>query len=156
MKLGEALNRINEIGKEINILTSLALENGLKQDGDSTERSVENILLEINALIDERSALKYNVMKTNIITQISYAHNQTMSLAEAILLRRSLIDKNSSINSLIQNTKPNLYGMRSKQSEIKVFRSFDPGQQRKIADAAAKQARELDTIIQIINWSTEI
>lgn len=155
MKIAEALMNKSSLQTKIAQLRSRISVATLVQEGSQP-------LEDTNALLDEY--IKTQKELTKLVTQIQAANSKNMlldendkssslSLQDALVKRDGLLSLAEGLRSIAGEAVPN---MRYTQNEIKIISTLNPKDIQKQADKFAKEARELDILIQKSNWSIDI
>lgn len=151
MKLAEALSIRADNNKRLNSLASRAQSNCQVQEGEDPAENPDALIDEWEGLIGDQE---------NLIQLIHTTNNQPIpsgsgyTLSELIVKRDFLLKKAEFFNQLTKSAKTitERYGL----SEIKKVRIVNVSELQKQADEYSKLAREMDVVIQQINWSVDL
>jgi hypothetical protein len=150
MKLAEALIERADIKKKLQELRMQINSNLQVDEGEKAEESVKDLMKVFSELLERQTSLIARINKTNAITESSNG----LTIMELIAKRDSVAQLKNQYQILAQESRPQHYG-RTKD-DIKVVLTFSPKEMRKEADKLAKEHREVDTLIQGLNWTTEL
>lgn len=150
MKLAEALLLRGEYQTKAENIQGRILQNLRIQEGDQPHEDPRSLLTEAFDISAQLNQLIKDINKRN--------HQATLpdgrSLAEALVDRESLVKKRRLLVSLTEAGSEQEY--RYSRSEIKFELTMSLGEIHKQIDQLSRQFRELDTIIQGLNWSIEL
>jgi hypothetical protein len=136
--------------KRIEQLRQRLVRSAKVQEGETPPENPTELLAEVERTIAELAQLIKRINKTNTTTVVTGVQTLTDALAE----RDTLTLKRSVLTGLIEAAAAPQ--MRLGRAEIKLFSTVNVAELQQQADALAKQARELDTQIQELNWRTEL
>jgi hypothetical protein len=151
MKLAEALILRADAQKRIEQIKQRLLNNAKVQEGDEPGESPNELISELETLASELTALIQNINRTNVTTHLD--NGQT--IADALAARDILKLKHGSYRDLAQAATIT-QGGRFTRSEIKFVSTVNISEIQQTADRLAREHRELDAIIQAINWNTDL
>lgn len=150
MKLGEALSRRADLQRRLAQLGARLRASAVVQEGSDPAERPEALLAESDELAGELERLIAAVNKTN--SQSRLPDGQT--LTEALARRDVLAVRQEVLRSALAGATE--AQVRYGRAEIKMIRMLDVAGVRKQADSLARQARELDTLIQQQNWTVDL
>ena len=150
MKLGEALARRADAQKRIAELRTRLGLNALVQEGDQPREQPDELLAELEERAVELEALMTRINRTNLATRMP----DGATLTEALARREMLGVRHGVLSQLVAAALPR--GPRYSRSEIRFVATFDVRGVQKRADDVARRLRELDTLIQEVNWATDL
>ncbi|WP_314063276.1 DIP1984 family protein [uncultured Vagococcus sp.] len=150
MKLAEALLLRGEYQTKGENLKSRILQNLRIQEGDKPSEDPHSLLTE---------AFELNEQLNELIKAINERNNLALlpdgrSLAQALIDRESIVKKRRLLVSITEAGSNQEY--RYSRSEIKFQLTLSLGDIHKQIDQLSRQFRELDTIIQGLNWSVDV
>jgi hypothetical protein len=152
MKLAEALLERKSLKQKMEELKKRAYQNAQVQEGEEPVESPLVLLSELENTVENFTVL---------VTRINHTNNQKcleaakgISMMEALCQRDMLKYRTFVYTNLAD--KASSLATRYSQREIKMVPTVEVGKLRKKADAFAKQARQLDAIIQEANWTTDL
>lgn len=150
MKLAEALLLRGEYQTKGENLQSRILQNLRIQEGDKPSEDPHSLLTE---------AFELNEQLNELIKAINERNNLALlpdgrSLAQALVDRESIVKKRRLLVSITEAGSNQEY--RYSRSEIKFQLTLSLGDIHKQIDQLSRQFRELDTIIQGLNWSVDV
>ncbi|MBO4552092.1 MAG: DIP1984 family protein [Candidatus Methanomethylophilaceae archaeon] len=151
MKLAEALAERSAIRKKIDALSSRLEKNSKVFEGEEPVEDPKRLLEELNILTSRHEELIFRINTANAVTAASNGE----TLARLLARRDTLADKVGVLNALLRSTEKERPFYRNKDS-LKEIVTVDVRSVREEADALAKSVREIDTMIQEANWSTNI
>ena len=150
MKLAEALILRADQKKKIDQLRQRLMRNAKVQEGQQPAESPDNLLQELENTAAQLLTLIQRINRTNSVTVMDGGG----TLADAIAMRDVLLLKHSLYRDLAQFATV-VQDVRTK-SEIKFMGTVDVAEIQGIADGLATAHRELDTVIQEMNWKTDL
>ncbi|HKC74845.1 MAG TPA: DIP1984 family protein [Chloroflexota bacterium] len=150
MKLSEALALRADTQKRIMQLRERLRASALVQEGESPPEDPQDLLAELDRLLGQLRDLVGRINRSNLAARLP---NGT-SLTDALAARDTLALRAGILEALTEaaTNRVNRYS----RTEIRMVPTVDVGAVRRQADAAARERRELDTVIQGVNWSTEL
>ncbi len=150
MKLAEALNLRADIRKFISQLSERLNLNARVQEGDNPSEKPATLLGELESASEALETLIRRINRTNCET----VDGDGISIMDMIARRDALALKNSILRGFLSSasSKTDRYSLK----EIKFVSTMDVAVIRKRTDWNAKKLRELDTSIQMLNWTTEL
>ncbi len=150
MKLAEALLLRSEYQQKIENLHSRILANLKVQENDKPLESPQELMMELFELSEQLCALIKKINARN--NTAALPTGQTLS--EALVERDMLLKKRNVLASVANRAMERDY--RLTHAEVKMNVTVSVEDTQKQVDALSKQFRELDTIIQGLNWTTEL
>ncbi|MDO5110675.1 MAG: DIP1984 family protein [Clostridia bacterium] len=149
MKLAEALNLRADVKKYISQLAERLALNSKVQEGEKPSEDPYKLLQELDSATAELEALIKRINRTNCAT----VYNGE-TITDMLARKDALSLKNSILRTFLSNasSKTDRYSLK----EIRLMSTVDVETLRKTADQAAKALRQLDTQIQMLNWSTDL
>jgi len=154
MKLAEALIQRASMKKEMDELKSNIHLCLTVEEGETPEEGVETLMTRFTELINEQTELIGRINLTNATTKVADGTFKGATLGHLIAQRDAVAQVKNQYQFLGQQTSVSRYG-RTKD-DVKFVLTFSPKQMREEADKLAKQYRELDTLIQGMNWTTDL
>lgn len=149
MKLAEALSNRADLQRRISQLKGRLKDNAKVQEGDTPAEDVETLFLELDSCLEKQEKLVYQINYTNM--QIMHnGENLTRMLAK----RDSLSARVSLMREVLKHVTET--ETRYGRNEIRYIRTVDVANLRKDTDSYCKQLRELDNLIQSINWTVDL
>jgi hypothetical protein len=152
MKLAEALILRKDYKTRIAEITQRLNENVIVQEGDTPSENPATLTAELEEMYDLFTRLIQQINRTNSATHF----DDTLSLADAIVLRDMLTQKQAIYRNMATNATTTQTRRRITASELKYRSAIDVPATQKQADGYAKAARELDTKIQSFNWLVDL
>lgn len=149
MKLAEALNIRADLQRKVYQLKSRLIANSQVQEGDTPAEDPEDLLKELDTSIKKLEDVIKLINKTNGNTYI-----KNKSISDMIVERDMLKLKMSAINELV-NSACNKVD-RYSNKEIKIFSTINVKEKQKELDKMSKEYREIDTLLQGLNWTTDL
>ena len=149
MKLATALSERADIQRRISELGGRLNNNAKIQEGEKPSEDPKALLAELDECIKRLEELIARINKTNNETK---SGNKTITdliahrdcLKERIRIMRNFLDASSE--------KVNRYS----KAEIKILSTVSVPELQKQLDAYSKELREIDELIQGLNWTTEL
>jgi hypothetical protein len=149
MKLAEALIQRSDAKKRLEQLRQRLIRSAKVQEGETAPENPQDLMIEMNAIVDELTVLIKRINRTNSTT----AFDSTRSLTDVLAERDGLMLRRSMLSSLMQGAQPqNRFG----RMEIKETPTVSIADLQKQYDDLARQHRELDTAIQQMNWNVDL
>ena len=149
MKLAEALSNRADLQRRIGQLKGRLKDSAKVQEGDTPAEDVETLFLELDSCLEKQEKLVYQINSTNM--QIMHnGENLTRMLAR----RDSLSARVSLMCEVLKHVTET--ETRYGRNEIRYIRTVDVANLRKDTDSYCKQLRELDNLIQSINWTVDL
>ena len=150
MKLGEALKLRSDNLRKIEELRVRAMASAQIQEGTKPPDDSNELIAEIERLRGETTDLIQRINRTNVATRLS----DGSVLADALAQRDAYLALRGALQGIAKAAaEPQQRYMRS---EIRVVRTVDAAAILKRADDLSRKHRQLDALIQELNWSTEL
>jgi uncharacterized protein DUF6847 len=150
MKLAEALVNRADCQKRVEQLRQRLVRSAKAQEGETPPENPTELLVELERTLGELSNLIKYINQTNSVTTF----REGAALSDALAERDILALKRSVLGSVVEAAAtPHV---RLGRAEIKFFSTINVMDTQKQVDDLAKQYRELDSRIQVINWQTEL
>ena len=150
MKLAEALAERADLQTRYGQLAARAKQSARYQEGETPPEDAAALLAEMDRVAIRLEALIVRINEQNLATEVSAGVSMTAALARRETLRR--MQKARADLADAASTPMDRYS----RTELRSFSALDVKALREEADAYAKEARELDVLIQEINWTTEM
>ena len=150
MKLAEALTERADQNRRLQELGERIVLNAKHQEGEALAEDPAELLQEFGEVAASFERLIVRINRTN--NQISLANG--MSMVEALAHRDVLKFRHALYKALATAATPQQD--RYSKSEIKFVSSVNVRDTQASSDALAKEYRELDALIQGVNWSSEL
>ena len=150
MKLGEALTLRSQLLARIGQVRERLKVSALVQEGETPPEDPTALLREFDSMAGDLQRLIANINRTNIATRLSTGETLTDALArrDILGLRQAVVRQVADVAGERQQR----YG----RAEIRILPTVDVGSLRRRADEYAQERRQLDTLIQETNWTTEL
>ena len=149
MKLAEALNIRADLQRKVYQLKSRFIANSQVQEGDTPAEDPEDLVKELDTSIKKLEDVIKLINKTNSNTYI-----KNKSISDMIVERDMLKLKMSAINELVNSASNKVD--RYSNKEIKIFSTINVKEKQKELDKMSKEYREIDTLLQGLNWTTDL
>lgn len=149
MKLAEALAIRKDTQKEIEQLESRLLNNVRVQEGDEPSEDPKELEEEIHSCLNKLGKLIFSINKTNINTM-----SDGKTLTELMAKRDVLMMRVKILREVFRKATESQD--RYSRSEIKMVTTINAKTIGYKINLYSKQLRELDMIIQTLNFSTEL
>ncbi len=150
MKLAEALVLRADLQKRLAQMRTRLNQSALVQEGEQPPENPAELLAELEQMLVLLRDLMSRINRTNL--QASLPDGTTLTDA---LARRDVLSLQHSLISGLADTA-SIRVERYGRSEIRRLATVDVAALRRQADELARQRRELDTLIQATNWSTDL
>lgn len=150
MKLAEGLVLRADTKKRIEQLRERLKSSALVQEGEEPPENPQELLSELKRLLDQFTILVQRINRTNLQATLSDGKTLTTALAER--------DTFSLYHNVLETTATAATPKfdRAGRSEIKKVATVKVADLRRQLDEIARQRRELDTLIQSANWTTDL
>ena len=149
MKLAEALNIRADLQRKVYQLKSRLIANSQVQEGDTPAEDPEDLVKELDTSIKKLEDVIKLINKTNSNTYI-----KNKSISDMIVERDMLKLKMSAINELVNSASNKVD--RYSNKEIKIISTINVKEKQKELDKMSKEYREIDTLLQGLNWTTDL
>lgn len=150
MKLAEALVLRADLQKRAEQLRERLKLSCLIQEGDQPPEDPQVLLAELNRVLNELTSLIARINRTNTETRLQDGQSLTDALAQrdGLRLRYNILKP-------VADTASRRVDQYSR-SEIRSLSTVNVAQLRQQTDRLAQQHRELDTAIQLANWTIDL
>lgn len=150
MKLAEALNLRADLQRRIEQLRKRLINNAKVQEGDNPSEKPEELLAELESCCGQLNDL---ILRINI-TNARSENSDGRTITEIISYKDTLILKLGVYRDFLDNASKKLD--RYTQREIKIVSTVNVREMQKQVDEMAKQLRETDSLLQQMNWNTDL
>lgn len=150
MKLAEGLVLRADTKKRIEQLRERLKSSALVQDGEEPPENPQELLVELKRLLEQMTTLIQRINRTNLQATLPDGKTLTDALAE----RDTLALHFNVLETTATAATPKFD--RVNRSEIKKVATVKVADLRRQTDEIARQRRELDTLIQSANWTTDL
>lgn len=150
MKIGEALTLRSDIQTRIHQLKGRLTTSAKMQEGQRPPEDPEALLKEFEALLDEWTELVQRINRTNLATRLP----DGTSLTDALAHRDALTARHQTLRTVADTAGERNDRFRS--AEIRMLPALDVAALRQRVTEVARERRELDVMIQEVNWNTEL
>ncbi len=150
MKLAEALVLRADVQRRIEQLRERLKISALIQEGDEPPENPQILLEELERLFGQLEMLIASINRTNI--QVTLPNGKTVTEA---LAQRDVLRLRWSVLHGVAETASRRTSQYSR-SEIRNIATVDVAFLRQETDRLAMEFREIDTLIQGINWTTDL
>ena len=149
MKLAEALQLRGDLQKRLEQLSRHLHHNATVQEGEAPAEDPAALLEEYEDCAGQLETLIARINRTNCETRTdSGTLTELLAKRDCLKMRvRTYQDFLSAASNLTRRTT---------RSEIKILSAVPVPEYRKRADALSRQLREVDSVIQGANWTTEL
>ena len=149
MKLAEALSTRADLQRRIAQIKNRLFLNAKVQEGEKPAEDPAALLKELDALVDQLTALA---------TRINLTNSNTVTGGESITELLAQRDGKTLKLGILRDFLANASSVvtRGTRSEIKINSTVNVAAQQKEIDRQAKDLRELDMRLQELNWTTEL
>ncbi len=150
MKLAEALVERADKQRRLAELESRIIANAVFQEGDTPPENAEDLISEFNTTALDIERLMKNINVTNNETLLEDGTTMVAALAKRDMLKK----RHQAYRRFAAAVTPG--ANRYSSSEIRYVGAIDVKKLQKKADGIAKDAREIDILIQQANWLTDL
>ena len=152
MKLAEALALRADASRRAEQLRSRITGSARYQEGEAPAEDAAALLTEAAGVLDELETLIRRINRTNATTPVDGG-----TLTDALARRDVLRLRHSMVTSAADAAAGDgQRGFRQLRSELKMIPALPVAELRRRADDLARQVREVDTLIQRMNWETDL
>lgn len=149
MKLASALSERADIQRRLTELQGRLNNNAKVQEGEEPAEDPKVLLKELDALL---TRLEWLMTRINLTNSRTVVGGKPLT---ALLARRDCLTKRLTImRSFLDKASAKVD--RYSQKEIKILSTVNVAAFQKQVDAASKELREVDELIQSLNWTTEL
>ena len=150
MRLAEALVLRADHRKRVEQLRERLKLSALVQEGEEPAEDPQELLSELKRLLDEMTLLVQRINRTNLLVSLPDGRTLTNALAER--------DTLALYYSVLQNTADAATPKADRlcRAEIRKVPTVKVATLRKQMDEIARSRRELDTLIQSVNWTVDL
>ncbi|NLM05972.1 MAG: DIP1984 family protein [Tissierellia bacterium] len=155
MKIAEALIRKSALQTDLSSLVSRIKRNLVVQEGESPQEDSKRLIEEFIGKYQELEGLIRRIQNANATSLLADEEDEPMeaTIQDALIKTDNLYKMSEILRNIAGEAVPNV---RYSQSEIKLIPTVDSTALLKRADEFAKEARELDILIQKTNWMVDI
>jgi hypothetical protein len=155
MKLAEALLLRADRNRTLEQLRQRIQVSARYQEGENPPEDARDLVSLASTVLDELEGLIRDINRTNSGTVMADGRTLTDALAErdVLRLRYSVLKVSADAASGAQQQ---IGYMRATRSELKLMSDLDVKSLRQLSSDVARRARELDSRIQEVNWTTEL
>jgi len=152
MKLAEALALRADASRRAEQLRSRITSSARFQEGETPAEDAVSLLAEAGEALTELESLIRRINRTNAATQVEGG-----TLTDALARRDVLRLRHSMVTSAADAAAgEGQRGYRQLRSELKMIPALPVAELRRQADDLARQVREVDTLIQRVNWEVDL
>jgi hypothetical protein len=152
MKLAEALALRADAARRAEQLRSRITSSARYQEGEAPAEDAEALLVEAGAVLTELESLIRRINRTNAGTAVEGGTlTDALARRDVLRLRHSLVT--SAADAAAGDGQR---GFRQLRSELKMIPALPVAELRGRADELARQLREVDTLIQRMNWEADL
>lgn len=152
MKLAEALILRADAWKRLLHVRDRLNKNASVQEGTEPTEQPADLMREHDEVLASFNDLVKRINRTNVRT----AFDDARTLADALADRDRVSHARSTMQGVINAAGGSSNNFRATRSEIRVLPTVDVAALQKQLDALARQRRELDTRIQMLNWTVDL
>lgn len=150
MRLAEALVLRADVRKRIEQLKVRLQLAALIQEGEEPPENPQELLTELDQLLEQTTVLVQRINRTNLQAVLPDGRSLTSALAE----RDTLSLRYNVLQAVADAATPK--ADRLGRAEIRKIPTIKVAVLRKELDEVARKRRELDTLIQPVNWSVDL
>lgn len=155
MKLAEALLERSSMMKDLSSLESRISKNLIVQENEKAQENANELIRNYVTLLNKLTELIISIQQANstnfLLDKDDKKTNET--LQDSLVRRDGLISLSDKLRKFAGEAVPNV---RYSANEIKIYSTVDSVALLNKASQYAKEARELDMLIQKTNWTIEI
>jgi hypothetical protein len=153
MKLAEALALRADASRRAEQLRARITGSARFQEGETPAEDAASLLTEAGDVLTDLETLIRRINRTNAATLVEGGGTLTDALArrDVLRLRHSVVT--SAADAAAGEGQR---GYRQLRSELKMIPALPVAELRRQADDLARQVREVDTLIQRVNWEVDL
>ena len=150
MKLAEALILRADRQKRLEQLKQRVVGSAKVQEGDEPPENPQELIAEVERVADELLDLIQRINQTNTLTEVVPGKSLSDTLAErdVLMVRRTIYADLAKAASVVQ--------ARTSRSEVKFKSTVSVPDVQKRVDDFSRAYRETDSVIQEMNWKTDL
>ena len=160
MRLSEALSLRKDVQRRIEQLRERAANNAVVQEGEVPAEDPNALLQEVREQVDAWQRLVQQINLTNAVTTLEDGTALTVAIArrDALKVQHSTLTRvaDAASGRSSGDPYPRRYTRRTLRSELRDVPQVDVGELRREADDLARQYRELDQRIQLVNFTADL
>jgi hypothetical protein len=158
MKLAEALAERSDLDKRISALTQRIINSARYAEGETLAEDPGDMLVDLRGMLSRRQALVLDINLVNARTIVTDPGGISVTMTEALARRDRLNSERTLLNRIADaaSPSPDPYGRGRRRMELPEKTDLPVANIRALADRQAREHRELDTIIQQVNWTTDL
>lgn len=154
MKLGEALSTRAKQAQKLDDLRGRIRANALTQEGTDPVEDPQKLLEDFGKVSEEHSRLLLQIANTNAVTIVEQLD---MTLLAALHKREHLRRTRNMFDAAATAATPRRDSYhRYSQSELRDVPQVPVAAFRKLVEEMDEQVRQLDAVIQEVNWKTDL
>jgi hypothetical protein len=152
MKLAEALALRADAARRAEQLRARITASARYQEGETPAEDAAALLAETGEVLGDLESLIRRINRTNAATQVEGGTlTDALARRDVLRLRHGVIT--SAANAAAGEGQR---GFRQLRSELKMIPALPVAELRRQADELARQIREVDTLIQRMNWEVDL
>lgn len=152
MKLAEALALRADASRRAEQLRSRVTSSARFQEGEAPAEDAGSLLAEAGEVLTELESLIRRINRTNAATVVEGGTvTDALARRDVLRLRHSIVT--SAADAAAGEGQR---GYRQLRSELKMIPALPVAELRRQADDLARQVREVDTLIQRVNWEVDL
>ena len=149
MKLAEALLERADLQKRIAQLGSRLYNNAKVQEGDAPAEDPVELLAEL-----DRSSMQLEELMTRINLTNAATRQDGHTITELLAQRDCRMQKLKILRDFLDSASATV--QRGLRTEIRIISTVKVAELQKQVDRLSKELRQLDMLIQSLNWTTEL
>jgi hypothetical protein len=154
MKIAEALRERGDLQKELGALKHRISVNARTFEGEDPDEDPLALLTRAREVITRLEHLVSRINATNAVTMVSPEVTVTQAMAQRASLNGLRTFLTEAAEAAGGDRHGLLYGR--KRTELKELSALPIKDLREETDRIARKQRELDSVIQQLNWSTDL
>lgn len=151
MKLAEALILRADAQKRLAQLRERLMRSAKVQEGETPPENPQDLLAEVQRVVAEFTDIVKRINRTNAATPFG---SDGSTLTDALADRDALAMERATFQTVIQATAAPDF--RYGRAEIKYFATVSVAALQQQIDDLSRRYRELDTVIQQMNWQIDL
>ncbi len=150
MKLAEALILRADCNKRFEQLKQRVVRSAMVQEGDEPPENPAELIEELERVSDELAGLIRRINRANSTTEFAPG----VTLSDALAARDVTLLKREAYRQIVESAS--VRQDRYSKSEVRYQPTVNVQELQRRADGLSKEARELDSRIQELNWKIDL
>ncbi|MFI6757666.1 DIP1984 family protein [Micromonospora sp. NPDC050417] len=154
MKLAEALAHRSDAVRRVEQLRARVVASARYQEGETPAEDATRLLVEVDGVLDELEVLIRRINRTNASVEVGVGTlTDALARRDVLRLRHALV---TAAADAAAGRDQRGQAVRQLRSELKMLAALPVAELRGQADRLAREVRELDMLIQRVNWEADV